>query len=63
MSKPRIVLLHATPVAIDPVHAAFDEGWPEAERVNLLDDGLSIDRAREDELSERTMERFVALCR
>ena len=42
----RIVLLHATPVAMAPIHTAFSEIWPEAELVNLLDDGLSIDRAR-----------------
>lgn len=56
----RIVLLHATPVAMQPIQSAFAERWPEAEIVNLLDDGLSLDRAREDELSERMMERFVA---
>lgn len=59
----RIVLLHATPVAMPPIQAAFAECWPEAETVNLLDDGLSIDRAREAELSERMIERFVAFGR
>ena len=59
---PRIVLLHATPVAMQPVQAAFAERWPEAEVVNLLDDGLTIDRAREgDELSEGLTRRFVDL--
>jgi Asp/Glu/hydantoin racemase len=61
--KSRIVLLHATPVAMQPVHAAFAELWPEAEMVNLLDDGLTIDRAREPELSEEMIERFVRLGR
>jgi Asp/Glu/hydantoin racemase len=56
---PRIVLLHATPVAMQPVQLAFAERWPEAETVNLLDDGLSTDRAREDDLSEGMIERFV----
>lgn len=55
----RIVLLHATPVAIDPVKAAFKAFWPEAELVNLLDDSLSPDRARERELSQAMTERFV----
>ena len=55
----RIVLLHATPVAMQPIQAAFAARWPEAEIVNLLDDGLSIDRAREDDLSEAMIERFV----
>ncbi|MBP0495483.1 arylsulfatase [Roseomonas sp. SG15] len=43
-----------------PIQSAFAARWPEAETVNLLDDGLSIDRAREDELSEALIERFVA---
>ncbi len=59
----RIVLLHATPVAMAPVQAAFAERWPEAEPVNLLDDGLSLDRAREADLSEEMIERFVAFGR
>ena len=56
----RIVLLHATPVAMQPIQTAFAERWPEAEIVNLLDDGLTIDRARETDLSEGMIERFVA---
>lgn len=61
MAQPRIILLHATAVAMGPVHAAFASDWPEAETVNLLDDGLTIDRAKEpDTLSEALIERFVA---
>lgn len=57
---PRIVLLHATPVAMDPVATALSALWPEAEPVNLLDDGLTTDRAKEGpELSEALIERFV----
>ncbi len=56
---PRIVLLHATPVAMQPIQAAFAERWPDAEIVNLLDDGLSLDRAREPDLSEALIQRFV----
>lgn len=55
----RIVLLHATPVAMDPIHTAFAEVWPEAETINLLDDGLSIDRASSEELTEELIARFV----
>ncbi|WP_380178656.1 arylsulfatase [Kalamiella sp. sgz302252] len=57
----RIVLLHATPVAMAPIHAAFNEVWPEAEAINLLDDGLSVDRAREKGLSLALTDRFVRL--
>jgi Asp/Glu/hydantoin racemase len=59
-AAPRIVLFHATPVAMDPVQAAMASLWPEAEPVNLLDDGLTIDRAKEGpDLSEELIERFV----
>lgn len=61
---PRIVLLHATPVAMDPIKTAMASLWPEAEPVHLLDDGLTIDRAKEGaRLSERLIERFVDLGR
>ncbi len=59
MSRQRIVLLHATPVAIDPVKAAFAELWPEPELVNLLDDSLSPDRAKTPDLTAELVERFV----
>lgn len=59
-NKPRIVLFHATPVAMDPIKTAMAELWPQAEPVNLLDDGLTIDRAKEGpEMSEELIERFV----
>lgn len=56
----RIILLHATPVAMAPVTQAFAKVWPEAETVNLLDDSLSADRAGQAELSETLTNRFVA---
>ncbi|MDB5473471.1 MAG: Arylsulfatase [Devosia sp.] len=59
MSPLRIVLLHATPVAVDPVKAAFAELWPEPELVNLLDDSLSPDRAKSEQLTPQMIERFV----
>jgi Asp/Glu/hydantoin racemase len=61
--NPRIVLLHATPIAMAPVQTAFAENWPEAEIVNLLDDGLTIDRAREADLSPAMIDRFVGFGR
>ena len=42
----RIALIHAVPVAILPVEDAFQRHWPQAERINLLDDALSVDRNR-----------------
>ncbi|MBD9528575.1 aspartate/glutamate racemase family protein [Paracoccus sp. PAR01] len=60
MPAPRIVLFHATPVAMEPVNQAMARHWPEAEAVNLLDDALSIDRAKEGaDLSEGLIGRFV----
>ncbi len=60
-NKPRVVLLHGTPVAIEPIQRAFATRWPEAEAVDLLDASLSVDRARDHELTPRMFERFVEL--
>ena len=64
MAAPRIVLYHATSVAIEPVMGAMARLWPEAEAVNLLDDSLTADRAKDGaDLSEDLTERFVAFGR
>jgi aspartate/glutamate racemase len=60
-ARPRIVLLHGTPVAMEPIQQAFAARWPEAEIVDLLDASLSIDRAKDHELSPRMFERFMEL--
>lgn len=44
-----------------PINAAFEDLWPEAERINLLEDMLAPDRAREDELSDQIIKRINAL--
>jgi len=59
--KCRIVLVHAVRVAMQPIEDAFRADWPEAERVNLLDDSLSVDRAAAAELQPAMFERFAAL--
>jgi Asp/Glu/hydantoin racemase len=62
MSKiPRIVLLHGTPVAVEPIQKSFAARWPQAELVNLLDDSLSVDRAKDRDLTPRMFERFTEL--
>lgn len=62
-AAPRIVLLHATPVAMEPVQTAFKDLWPEARLVNLLDDALSPDRAADRDLTPRMIDRFVSFGR
>jgi aspartate/glutamate racemase len=57
----RIALVHAVPMAIGPVAAAFDALWPEAERINLLDDSLSVDRQRAGALTPAIAARIAAL--
>lgn len=59
----RIVLIHATMVAVDPIHAAFTKHWPDVEAVNLLDDALTLDRAKNHDLTADMKSRFVSLCR
>jgi aspartate/glutamate racemase len=62
-ARARIALIHATPVAMEPIQAAFASGWPEAGLVNILDDSLSTDLAREGSLTPAMFERFDVLSR
>jgi hypothetical protein len=57
----RIALIHAVTVAIEPIEAAFRTDWPEAERMNVLDDALSADRARSETLTPALAQRIRAL--
>src|SRR5262245_20292759 len=57
----RIALIHAVRVAIQPVENAFARHWPDAERMNLLDDSLSRDRSRDRTLTPTMFRRFAAL--
>ena len=41
----RITLIHALAHSIAPINEALAHDWPEAERMNLLDDSLSADLA------------------
>lgn len=60
---PRICLIHAVRVAIDPVAEAFKRLWPEAQLMNLLDDSLSVDRQRDGVLTPAMTQRFETLGR
>ena len=42
----RIALIHALSHSVAPINEAFARDWPEAVRMNLLDDSLSADLAR-----------------
>ncbi|GAA0579349.1 aspartate/glutamate racemase family protein [Craurococcus roseus] len=59
----RIALIHALRHSPPPVEAAFARLWPEASLMNLLDDSLSADLARDGVLTPRMTERFLALAR
>ncbi len=63
MTAPRITLIHATPVAMQPIGDAFGQLWPAARITHLLEDSLSADLAAEGRLTERIIERFVTLTR
>jgi Asp/Glu/hydantoin racemase len=59
----RIALIHALAHSMPPVAASFAQLWPDARLMNLLDDSLSTDLARDGRLTERMTERFLSLGR
>jgi hypothetical protein len=59
----RIALIHATALAVEPIGAAFGRHWPQAQRMNLLDDSLSVDLAQAARLDPAMVRRFVDLAR
>jgi Asp/Glu/hydantoin racemase len=59
----RIALIHALRHSPPPVEAAFKALWPEPVLMNLLDDSLSADLAREGALTAAMTARFITLAR
>jgi Asp/Glu/hydantoin racemase len=59
----RIALIHALRHSPPPIEAAFREFWPGQVLMNLLDDSLSADLAREGKLTPAMTERFLTLAR
>jgi len=59
----RITLIHALRHSPPPVEAAFARLWPGQVLMNLMDDSLSADLAREGRLSPGMTERFLTLGR
>nr|WP_209443365.1 aspartate/glutamate racemase family protein [Falsiroseomonas frigidaquae] len=56
-------MIHALRHSPPPIEAAFAEAWPEARLMNLLDDSLSADLARDGALTPAMTERFLTLGR
>src|SRR5258706_8004425 len=63
MSDMRITLGHALKHSIVPIEASFAKLWPDARLMNLMDDSLSADLARDGGLSDAMTERFLGLGR
>lgn len=60
----RIALIHALAHSVAPINAAFESDWPEARRMNLLDDSLSADLAASGQgLDAAMFDRFQDLAR
>ena len=60
---PRIALIHATALAVDPIREAFARLWPQARTTNLLEDSLSADLAASGKLDAAMITRFEVLAR
>jgi len=54
-SMPRIALIHALSHSVDPINQALAHEWPQARRMNLLDDSLSADLAASGRGLDATM--------
>ena len=61
MHIPRIALIHALAHSQAPINEALARDWPQAIRMNLLDDSLSADLARGAGLDAAMHERFQRL--
>lgn len=63
MTPPRIALIHAMPVAIEPVAHVFRELWLRARIMHLLDDSLPADLTAAGGITPAIVERFITLAR
>jgi len=59
----RIALIHALKHSIVPIEASFSRLWPDASLMNLVDDILSSDLARDGRLTVAMTDRFLTLGR
>lgn len=58
---PKIALIHATTVSMEPTEQAFADLWPDADTFHLLDSSLSTDRAEAGTLTDDLSERIVGM--
>ncbi len=58
---PRIALIHATVVSMDPTEQAFADLWPAADTFHLLDSSLSTDRAAAGTLTDDLSKRIIGM--
>src|SRR3984885_4440148 len=56
----RIALIHALKHSLVPIEASFARLWPDATLMNLLDDSLSADVARDGRLTSGMTDRFLS---
>src|SRR5580693_4446773 len=59
----RITLIHALKHSIQPIESSFVQLWPDATLMNLVDDSLSADLARDGHLTSAMTDRFLMLGR
>ena len=59
----RIALIHALKHSIVPIEASFARLWPDPSLMNLVDDSLSADVARDGRLTSAMTDRFLILGR
>jgi Asp/Glu/hydantoin racemase len=57
----KIALIHAVAVAVAPVEDAFKRLWPEVDCLDLLDETLSVDRAKAGRLTPELIARIGAM--
>lgn len=60
---PRIALIHATRVAVEPIETAAKALWPGAETITILEEGLAADRASGAASMDALNARIVHLAR
>jgi Asp/Glu/hydantoin racemase len=60
-ARPLIALISATPAAIPPARKAFHDNYPDAELLNILDDGLQEQANRAGGLTPHLTERMKRL--